>query len=57
MNNVFTQEKELGNIGSSLDYFMKFNIQKSAKILDIGCNYGSLIYNLYKKGYRNVQKK
>ena len=54
MNNVFTQEKELGNIGSSLDYFMKFNIQKSAKILDIGCNYGSLIYNLYKKGYRNV---
>ena len=22
---------------------------------DIGCNYGSLIYNLYKLGYKNVQ--
>lgn len=46
--------KEHGNIQSSLDYFLKFNIPKNAKILDIGCNYGTLIYNLYKLGYKNV---
>jgi 2-polyprenyl-3-methyl-5-hydroxy-6-metoxy-1,4-benzoquinol methylase len=48
------QKKEHGNIDSSLEYFLKFNIPKNAKILDIGCNYGSLIYNLYKDGYKNV---
>ncbi|MFA4960232.1 MAG: class I SAM-dependent methyltransferase [Candidatus Pacearchaeota archaeon] len=52
---IIIQKKELGNIGSSLNYFLKFNIPKTAKILDIGCNYGSLIYNLYKLGYKNVQ--
>lgn len=51
---IIIQEKEHGNIKASLEYFLKFNIQKDAKILDIGCNYGSLIYNLYKKGYKNV---
>jgi len=54
MEKIITQEKESGNIGSSLDYFLKFKISKSKKILDIGCNYGSLIYNLYKNGYKNV---
>lgn len=49
------QKKELGNIKSSIDYFLKFNISKNTKILDIGCNYGSLIYNLYRKGYKNIQ--
>jgi 2-polyprenyl-3-methyl-5-hydroxy-6-metoxy-1,4-benzoquinol methylase len=48
------QKKEHGNIDSSLEYFLRLNIPKNAKILDIGCNYGSLIYNLYKKGYKNV---
>src|SRR3989338_8206674 len=47
-------EKERGNIQSSLEYFIKFNIPKNAKILDVGCNYGSLIYNLSKLGYKNV---
>jgi len=46
--------KEQGNIQSSLDYFLKFNIPKNAKIIDVGCNRGSLIYNLYKQGYKNV---
>ncbi|MFA5333559.1 MAG: class I SAM-dependent methyltransferase [Candidatus Nanoarchaeia archaeon] len=46
--------QEYGNIESSLDYFLKFNIPKKAKILDIGCSYGTLINNLYKLGYKNV---
>ena len=52
---VFLQKKESGNIQSSLEYFLKFNISKNAKILDIGCNYGSLIYNIYREGYKNVR--
>jgi 2-polyprenyl-3-methyl-5-hydroxy-6-metoxy-1,4-benzoquinol methylase len=48
------KSKEHGNILSSLNYFLKFNIPKSKKILDLGCNYGSLIFNLYKRGYKNV---
>ncbi|MFZ2190239.1 MAG: class I SAM-dependent methyltransferase [Candidatus Magasanikiibacteriota bacterium] len=51
---VVVQKDELGNIKSSLDYFLKLNIPKEAKILDIGCNYGSLIFNLYNLGYKNV---
>ncbi len=54
MYKVITQKDEMGNIQSSLDYFLKFNLPKDAKILDIGCNYGSLNYNLYKLGYRNI---
>jgi len=54
MYKVITQKDEMGNIQSSLDYFLKFNLPKDANILDIGCNYGSLNYNLYKLGYRNI---
>lgn len=53
-NKIVIQNGEIGNIQSSLDYFLKFNIPKDAKILDIGCNYGSLIFNLYSLGYKNV---
>ncbi len=53
-NNIITQPHELGNIQASLDYFLKFNIPQNAKILDLGCNYGSLIFNLYSIGYQNV---
>lgn len=49
------ENKEHRNIQSSLEYFLKFNIPKNAKILDVGCNCGSLIYNIYRKGYKNVQ--
>ena len=48
-------QNEHGNIASSFNYFMKFNLPKKSEILDIGCNYGSLIYNLTNKGYNNVQ--
>jgi len=52
--NKISQLNEHGNIASSFDYFKNFNIPKNSRILDIGCNYGSLIYNLYQKGYRNI---
>ena len=54
MKKITLQKQELGNVQSSLDYFLKFNIPKNAKILDLGCNYGSLIHNLYLKGYKNI---
>ncbi len=53
-NKIIIQDGELGNIQSSLDYFLKFNIPKDAKILDVGCNYGSLIFNLHSLGYKNI---
>jgi len=46
--------KEYGNIDLSKNYFLKFAFPKEANILDIGCNYGSLIYNLNCLGYKNV---
>ncbi len=55
MINAQVSDSELGNIQSSLDYFAKFNIPKDARILDVGCNHGSLIFNLSKLGYGNVE--
>lgn len=46
--------KERGNVQSSLDYFLTFDIPKSARILDVGCNYGSLIFYLHQLGYHQV---
>lgn len=54
MSSKNIQLQEHGNIESSLGYFLKFNIVKDAKILDIGCRFGTLIYNLYERGYKNV---
>jgi 2-polyprenyl-3-methyl-5-hydroxy-6-metoxy-1,4-benzoquinol methylase len=51
---LIIQNDEHGDIRSSLEYFLKFNAPKGAKILDVGCSYGSLIYNLYRLGYKNV---
>lgn len=45
---------ESGDIKESLQYTLKLLKARDVKILDIGCNYGSLIYNLYKQGYRDV---
>ena len=53
-NNIIVQPGEHGNIQASFDYFLQQNIAKDAKILDIGCRFGSLIYNFYKRGYKNV---
>jgi len=46
---------EHGNIKSSFDYFNKYNLSKDSKILDIGCNFGSLIFLLHESGYKNIQ--
>jgi 2-polyprenyl-3-methyl-5-hydroxy-6-metoxy-1,4-benzoquinol methylase len=46
---------ESGNIVSSFNYFMKFDLPKSSRVLDIGCNYGTLIYNFYREGYKAVE--
>lgn len=54
LSNINTLENEHGNIKSSLRYFLKFDFKKSVKVLDIGCNYGSLIFNIYNFGYHNI---
>lgn len=46
--------QEYGNIELSMDYIKQFKIPKNSKILDIGCSYGSLIYNLHNEGYKNI---
>jgi 2-polyprenyl-3-methyl-5-hydroxy-6-metoxy-1,4-benzoquinol methylase len=51
---LITQKNEIGNIASSLDYVKSFSFTADSKILDVGCSYGSLAYNLYKAGYKNV---
>jgi 2-polyprenyl-3-methyl-5-hydroxy-6-metoxy-1,4-benzoquinol methylase len=51
---LYQLEDEHGDIKASLEYFEKF-AAKNATILDIGCRYGSFIYNLYKRGYHHVQ--
>ncbi len=53
-NDVYTLPEEQGNLATSLEYISKFNISKTARILDLGCGYGSLIYNLKLNGYDNV---
>lgn len=47
--------KERGNIDSSIQYIFKYKIPKNARILDIGCNYGSLLNKLHELGYSEVQ--
>lgn len=55
MQNVITApEFEMGNTESSLRYFLKQKLPKNAKILDIGCNVGSLLINLHLRGYKNI---
>lgn len=48
-------EEEHGNIRASLQYlFDRAELKKSDRICDIGCRYGSLIYNLWLRGFENV---
>ena len=53
-NKTVIGKNEQGNISASLSYISKFNISESSKILDVGCGYGSLIYNLQQRGYNKV---
>lgn len=54
MRDIVSLSGERGNIKSSLDYCLKLKIPKDNLILDIGCRYGSLVFNLYRLGYKNV---
>ena len=45
---------EFGNIEASLQYFLSINLPKNFKILDVGCNFGSLIYNLFQNDYKQI---
>jgi len=51
---VTANQLELGNTESSLNYVLRQNIPKGSKILDIGCNVGSLLENLRLEGYNNI---
>lgn len=46
--------KEYGNIRNSIEYFLKFNVEKDRKILDIGTNLGSFPHELHMLGYTAV---
>ena len=52
---TYSLSGEHGDIESSLNFFLQFNIPKDAKILEIGCRYGSLIYNLHSLGYEKAE--
>ena len=52
---IIFRKDEHGNIISSFDYFMNCKIPKNKKILDIGCGYAILLFNLYKNGYKEVR--
>lgn len=49
-----TLPDEHGNIGASLDYVLGQALPKTARILGVGCHFGSLLENLRRRGYRNV---
>jgi len=51
---VVSFKKEQGNIESSFEYFKKFKLNKNVRVLEIGCHYGSLLFNIYKLGYSNI---
>ncbi len=46
--------REYGNIESSFKFFKISKFSKDSKILDIGCNLGSLINLIYEDGYKRV---
>ena len=49
-NRQIWMREKFDNRISLIETFCK----KRGKILDVGCNYGSLIYNSYKFGYKKV---
>ena len=45
---------EWGNIEGSVEYVKSKSIPRDSKLLDIGCNTGSTIFNLHQNGFTNV---
>ncbi len=50
----YSEHKEYGNIQSAVEYFLKLNVAKNKRILDIGTNLGSFPYELHMRGYERV---
>lgn len=48
------KRKEYGNIELSYNFFIDQNIDKNARILEIGCNIGTLTNRLHELGYKNI---
>lgn len=47
-------EHEQGNIASSVEFFLQHSFSHDKKVLDIGCNRGSLIANLSDYGFQRA---
>ncbi|WP_431857376.1 class I SAM-dependent methyltransferase [Azospirillum sp.] len=47
-------EGERGDTESCLEYFNTLRVDRGARILDIGCRYGSLLQNFHLAGYADV---
>lgn len=50
----YPETREYGNVQNAVDYFLKFEIERDTKILDIGTNLGSFPYELHMRGYKSV---
>ncbi len=50
---ALTNVKEWGNTLGSVEYIQEKNIGLDLRILDIGCYSGSLVYKLWKLGYKH----
>ena len=54
VNDIDTTNREWGNVAGSVNYVLNKDLPTKSKILDIGCNSGSVIYNLWVRGYCHV---
>lgn len=54
-SSIVTASSEHGNIEASVRYFLSQAIPTTARILDVGCYKGSLLHNLRRHGYQNIQ--
>ena len=53
-DSVVSRSKEWGNLSQSLQYCLEKVPSADSHILDIGCNTGSLVYNLHLRGFKHA---
>jgi 2-polyprenyl-3-methyl-5-hydroxy-6-metoxy-1,4-benzoquinol methylase len=53
-DSVVSRSKEWGNLSQSVQYCLEKVPSADSHILDIGCNTGSLMYNLSLRGFKHV---
>ena len=53
-DSVVSRSKEWGNLSQSVQYCLEKVTSVDSHILDIGCNTGSLMYNLRLRGFKHV---